>query len=95
MPSTRDLIGQARVREAALSQVAALMADARGSAHALDGTVEVTVDALGALRRLWLAPSVIDADPLRLAARSRSRSRRWSRPRRTATTKSRSSWAKT
>ncbi|WIX79446.1 YbaB/EbfC family nucleoid-associated protein [Amycolatopsis carbonis] len=68
MPSTRELIEQARAREAALSQVATLMADARGSAHALDGTVEVTVDALGALRRLWLAPSVIDADPLRLAA---------------------------
>ncbi|MEV6900951.1 YbaB/EbfC family nucleoid-associated protein [Amycolatopsis sp. NPDC051372] len=68
MPSTRDLIDQARAREAALSQVAALMADARGSAHALDGTVEATVDALGALRRLWLAPSVIDADPARLAA---------------------------
>ncbi|MFF4593334.1 YbaB/EbfC family nucleoid-associated protein [Amycolatopsis sp. CA-161197] len=68
MPSTRELIDQARAREAALSQVAALMADARGSAHALDGTVEVTVDALGALRRLWLAPSVTDADPARLAA---------------------------
>ncbi|MEV4603579.1 YbaB/EbfC family nucleoid-associated protein [Amycolatopsis sp. NPDC049253] len=67
MPSTRDLIDQARARAAALSQVATLMADARGSAHALDGTVEVTVDALGALRRLWLAPSVIDADSVGLA----------------------------
>ncbi|MGW4486769.1 YbaB/EbfC family nucleoid-associated protein [Amycolatopsis sp. NPDC004368] len=68
MPSTRELIEQARARETALSQVEALMAETRGSAHALDGTVEVTVDALGALRRLWLAPSVIDADPARLAA---------------------------
>ncbi|WP_326568663.1 YbaB/EbfC family nucleoid-associated protein [Amycolatopsis rhabdoformis] len=67
MPSTRELIDQARAREAALAQVASLMAEARGSAHALDGTVEVTVDALGALRSLWLAPSLTDADPVRVA----------------------------
>ncbi|MBB4685876.1 YbaB/EbfC family nucleoid-associated protein [Amycolatopsis jiangsuensis] len=68
MISTRALIDQARAREEALAQVAGLMAEARGSAHALDGTVEVTVDAFGALHRLWLAPSVTTADPARLAA---------------------------
>ncbi|WP_033290280.1 YbaB/EbfC family nucleoid-associated protein [Amycolatopsis jejuensis] len=66
--NTRELIAQARAREEALSQVASLMAEARGSAHALDGTVEVTVDALGALQRLWLAPSVVNGDPSRVAA---------------------------
>jgi DNA-binding protein YbaB len=66
--STRALIEQARSREAALSQVSALMAQARGTAHASDGTVEVTVDAFGSMHRLWLAPSVINADPSRLSA---------------------------
>ncbi|MFF0147349.1 YbaB/EbfC DNA-binding family protein [Amycolatopsis sulphurea] len=67
MISTRALIDQARAREEALGKVTELMAAARGSAHALDGTVEVTVDALGALHRLWLAPSVTTTDPARLA----------------------------
>nr|WP_237439628.1 YbaB/EbfC family nucleoid-associated protein [Amycolatopsis rubida] len=58
----------ARSREAAVGQVASLMAEARGSAHALDGSVEVTVDALGALKRLWLAPSLVSADPSRVSA---------------------------
>jgi hypothetical protein len=42
-PGTRALIEQARSREAALTRVSALMAQARGTAHAFDGTVEVTV----------------------------------------------------
>ncbi|WP_409466561.1 YbaB/EbfC family nucleoid-associated protein [Amycolatopsis sp. GA6-003] len=49
-------------------QVASLMAEARGSAHALDGSVEVTVDALGSLKRLWLAPAVAERDPSRVSA---------------------------
>ncbi|MCG3757328.1 YbaB/EbfC family nucleoid-associated protein [Amycolatopsis sp. Poz14] len=66
--NTRELISLARSREAALGQVASLMGEARGSAHALDGSVEVTVDALGALKRLWLAPSLASADPSRISA---------------------------
>ncbi|MGW7536645.1 YbaB/EbfC family nucleoid-associated protein [Amycolatopsis sp. NPDC054798] len=65
---TRELIELARDREAALAQVASVMTEARGSAHALDGSVQVTVDALGALKRLWLAPSVVDGDPSRVSA---------------------------
>ncbi|WP_037355065.1 YbaB/EbfC family nucleoid-associated protein [Amycolatopsis orientalis] len=68
MVKTRELIEQARSREAALAQVASLMAQARGSAHAVDGSVEVTVDALGSLKRLWLAHSVAERDPSRVSA---------------------------
>lgn len=68
MVKTRELIELARSREAALGQVASLMAEARGSAHAVDGSVEVTVDALGALKRLWLSPSVAQWDPSRVSA---------------------------
>ncbi|WP_370940047.1 YbaB/EbfC family nucleoid-associated protein [Amycolatopsis sp. cg13] len=65
---TRELIELARSREAALGQVASLMAEARGSAHAVDGSVEVTVDALGALKRLWIAPALADGEPSRVSA---------------------------
>ncbi|ATY16171.1 hypothetical protein CU254_05035 [Amycolatopsis sp. AA4] len=65
---TSELIELARSREAALGQVAAVMGEARGSAHAVDGSVEVTVDALGALKRSWLAPSLMGWDPSRVSA---------------------------
>lgn len=65
---TTEIIAQARERAEAVSRVSELMAAARGSAHALDGSVEVTVDALGSLKRLWLAPSLTEADPARVAA---------------------------
>ncbi|WP_116205238.1 YbaB/EbfC family nucleoid-associated protein [Amycolatopsis circi] len=65
---TRELVELARSREAALGQVASLMSEARGSAHAVDGSVEVTVDALGALKRLWLSPSLVSVDPSRVSA---------------------------
>ncbi|MGI5995882.1 MAG: YbaB/EbfC family DNA-binding protein, partial [Saccharomonospora viridis] len=53
--STKELIEQARTRRDALSSVDALMAKATGTAHDVDNTVEVTVDARGKLLRLWLA----------------------------------------
>ncbi|WP_406641459.1 YbaB/EbfC family nucleoid-associated protein [Amycolatopsis sp. WGS_07] len=65
---TRELIELARSREDALARVSSVMGEVRGSAHALDGSVEVTVDAWGALKRLWLAPSVSEWDPSRVSA---------------------------
>ncbi|MFI5591916.1 YbaB/EbfC family nucleoid-associated protein [Amycolatopsis sp. NPDC051758] len=58
--TTRQLISQARAREEAMSQVEELMAQARGTAHDVDGQVEITVDARGKLLRLWLAPSAVN-----------------------------------
>ncbi|WP_439377028.1 YbaB/EbfC family nucleoid-associated protein [Amycolatopsis lexingtonensis] len=60
MITTRQLIEQARAREAAMSEVDELMAAASGTAHDVDGQVEATVDARGKLLRLWLAPSAIN-----------------------------------
>lgn len=60
MPTTRELISQARAHEEALTKVEELMAQARGTAHDLDGQVEATVDARGKLLRLWLAPSAVN-----------------------------------
>ncbi|WP_410635415.1 YbaB/EbfC family nucleoid-associated protein [Amycolatopsis sp. cmx-4-83] len=60
MITTRQLIAQARAREAAMSQVDELMAAASGTAHDVDGQVEATVDARGKLLRLWLAPSAVN-----------------------------------
>jgi DNA-binding protein YbaB len=60
MPTTRELISQARAREEALARVDELLASASGTAHDLDGQVEVTVDARGKLLRLWLAPSAVN-----------------------------------
>jgi DNA-binding protein YbaB len=58
--TTRQLIAQARAREEAMARVEELLASASGTAHDLDGQVEVTVDARGKLLRLWLAPSAVD-----------------------------------
>ncbi len=58
--TTRQLIAQARAREEAMARVEELLASASGTAHDIDGQVEVTVDARGKLLRLWLAPSAVD-----------------------------------
>ncbi|MFJ1762941.1 YbaB/EbfC family nucleoid-associated protein [Amycolatopsis sp. NPDC088138] len=60
MPTTRELISQARAREEAMARVEELLASASGTAHDLDGQVEATVDARGKLLRLWLAPSAVN-----------------------------------
>ncbi|MEA5364301.1 YbaB/EbfC family nucleoid-associated protein [Amycolatopsis sp., V23-08] len=60
MPTTRELISQARAREEAMARVDELLASASGTAHDLDGQVEATVDARGKLLRLWLAPSAVN-----------------------------------
>ncbi|CAM2911087.1 YbaB/EbfC family DNA-binding protein [Saccharomonospora xinjiangensis] len=66
--STRDLIAQARARQDALASVDALMATATGTAHDIDNTMELTVDARGKLLRLWLAPSAVNWGPQRLGS---------------------------
>ncbi|MEV7097139.1 YbaB/EbfC family nucleoid-associated protein [Amycolatopsis sp. NPDC051045] len=60
MITTRQLIAQARAREEAMARVEELLASASGTAHDIDGQVEVTVDARGKLLRLWLAPSAVN-----------------------------------
>ncbi|MDQ7805737.1 YbaB/EbfC family nucleoid-associated protein [Amycolatopsis sp. A133] len=60
MITTRQLIAQARAREEAMARVEELLASASGTAHDLDGQVEITVDARGKLLRLWLAPSAVN-----------------------------------
>ncbi|WP_410644118.1 YbaB/EbfC family nucleoid-associated protein [Amycolatopsis sp. lyj-346] len=60
MITTRQLIAQARAREEAMARVEELLASASGTAHDVDGQVEVTVDARGKLLRLWLAPSAVN-----------------------------------
>ncbi|OQO89813.1 hypothetical protein B1813_18320 [Saccharomonospora piscinae] len=66
--STRELIAQARERRDALESVEALMASATGTAHDVDNTIELTVDARGALLRLWLAPSAASWGPDQLGS---------------------------
>ncbi|EID53462.1 hypothetical protein [Saccharomonospora xinjiangensis] len=66
--STRELIAQARARQDALASVDALMATATGTAHDIDNTMELTVDARGTLLRLWLAPSAVNWGPQRLGS---------------------------
>lgn len=60
MITTRQLIAEARAREEAMARVDELLASASGTAHDIDGQVEVTVDARGKLLRLWLAPSAVN-----------------------------------
>ncbi|RZQ62245.1 YbaB/EbfC family DNA-binding protein [Amycolatopsis suaedae] len=55
--TTQQLIEQTRARREAVAQVEQLMSQARGKAHDVDNTIEVTVDALGKLVDLWLAPT--------------------------------------
>lgn len=66
--STKDLIAQARARQDALASVDALMAQATGTAHDVDDTIELTVDARGKLLRLWLAPAAANWGPDRLGS---------------------------
>lgn len=66
--TTRQLIEQTRARSEAISQVESMMAQAKGTAHDLDNTVEVTVDAHGKLLSLWLAPSAVNWDADRLGS---------------------------
>ncbi|PRX43613.1 YbaB/EbfC DNA-binding family protein [Prauserella shujinwangii] len=66
--STRQLIEEARARQDALARVDELMAQATGTAHDVDGTMELTVDARGKLLRLWLAPAALNYGPDRLGA---------------------------
>jgi DNA-binding protein YbaB len=58
--TTRQLIDEARQRQDAFAQVGALMAGATGTAHDVEDTIEVTVDARGKLLKLWLAPNAVD-----------------------------------
>lgn len=66
--TTRQLIDDARARQEALARVEAVMAQATGTAHDVDDTVEVTVDARGKLLNLWLAPSAVNWGPERLGS---------------------------
>ncbi|QWF78986.1 YbaB/EbfC family nucleoid-associated protein [Amycolatopsis sp. CA-230715] len=65
--TTTELAAEADAQQEAFAQVGAIMAKASGTAHDADGTVEVTVDAKGKLRKLWLAPSAVNWGPARLA----------------------------
>ncbi|GAA1985690.1 YbaB/EbfC family nucleoid-associated protein [Amycolatopsis minnesotensis] len=65
--TTQELIAEADAQQEAFAQVGAIMAKASGTAHDADGTVEVTVDAKGKLRNLWLAPTAVNWGPVRLA----------------------------
>ncbi|MEC3978484.1 YbaB/EbfC family nucleoid-associated protein [Amycolatopsis sp. H20-H5] len=66
--TTRQLIDQAHAREEAMAKVEGLMAQARGTAHDVDNTVEVTVDAKGKLVKLWLGPAAVNRGHERLGA---------------------------
>ncbi|WP_197320815.1 YbaB/EbfC family nucleoid-associated protein [Saccharomonospora sp. NB11] len=66
--STRDLIARARARQDAVASVEALMAQATGTAHDADNTVELMVDARGKLLRLRLAPAAANWGPDRLGS---------------------------
>ncbi|AXB44801.1 YbaB/EbfC family nucleoid-associated protein [Amycolatopsis albispora] len=66
--TTRQLIEQTRARSEALSQVEAMMAQAKGTAHDVDQTMEVTVDAHGKLLHLWLAPTAVNWGAERLGS---------------------------
>ncbi|MFI7679610.1 YbaB/EbfC family nucleoid-associated protein [Actinophytocola sp. NPDC049390] len=53
--TTRQMIEDGRARQEALSKVDEILATVTGTAHDRNGTVEVTVDGRGRLKRLWLA----------------------------------------
>ncbi|MFF5991938.1 YbaB/EbfC family nucleoid-associated protein [Prauserella flavalba] len=67
-PTTKQLIETARARQDALAQVETLMAQATGTAHDLDNTIQLTVDARGKLLNLWLAPAAANWGPDRLGS---------------------------
>lgn len=64
--TTKQLIEDGRARQDALSQVDTILAGVTGTAHDRNGTVEVTVDGRGKLRRLRLAPEAARYGPDRL-----------------------------
>ncbi|MFC4001875.1 YbaB/EbfC family nucleoid-associated protein [Prauserella oleivorans] len=66
--TTRQLIDDARARQEALARVDAVLAQATGTAHDLDSTIEITVDARGKLIDLWLAPAAVNWGPERLGS---------------------------
>ncbi|WP_075847979.1 YbaB/EbfC family nucleoid-associated protein [Saccharomonospora sp. CUA-673] len=66
--TTRELIDGARARQEALSRVDEVMAQATGTAHDLDNTMELTVDARGKLLRLTLTPDAARWGPDRLGS---------------------------
>ncbi|MEU6645885.1 YbaB/EbfC family nucleoid-associated protein [Saccharomonospora sp. NPDC046836] len=66
--TTQQLIADARARQEALAQVDSLMAKATGTAHDMDNTIELTVDARGKLLNLRLAPAAVNWGPDRLGS---------------------------
>jgi DNA-binding protein YbaB len=65
--STRQMIEDGRARQDALSKVDEILATVTGTAHDRNGTVEVTVDGRGKLKRLWLAQEAARYGPDGLA----------------------------
>ncbi len=65
--TTRQLIEDGRARQEALSKVDEILATVTGTAHDRNGTVEVTVDGRGKLKRLWLAQEAARYGPDGLA----------------------------
>jgi hypothetical protein len=61
--TTKELISDVRARQEAFEQVEGLMAKATGTAHDVDESIEVTVDARGKLLNLWLAPAAMNWGP--------------------------------
>jgi hypothetical protein len=66
--TTKDLISDVRARQEAFEQVEGLMAKATGTAHDVDESIEITVDARGKLLNLWLAPAAMNWGPDRLGS---------------------------
>ncbi|GAB1508703.1 YbaB/EbfC family nucleoid-associated protein [Actinophytocola sp. KF-1] len=65
--TTRQMIEDGRARQEALSKVDEILATVTGTAHDRNGTVEVTVDGRGKLKRLWLAQEAARYGPDGLA----------------------------
>ncbi|GAB3473747.1 YbaB/EbfC family nucleoid-associated protein [Amycolatopsis cihanbeyliensis] len=66
--TTYEIVADAKARQDAFTQVESLMAQATGTGHDVDGTIEVTVDARGKLLGLWLAPGAVNWGPDRLGS---------------------------
>jgi DNA-binding protein YbaB len=65
--TTRQMIEDGRARQEALSKVDEVLATVTGTAHDRNGTIEVTVDGRGRLKRLWLAQDAARYGPDGLA----------------------------
>lgn len=65
--TTRQMIEDGRARQEALSKVDEILATVTGTAHDRNGTIEVTVDGRGKLKRLWLAQEAARYGPDGLA----------------------------